>query len=262
MIGIYDKGLFDSTFIQNVSECLEQQTTACTELNELWNCEVAIVHVTSDHWNALINDYSCPDSVRIRVSTVGFSDPPAPTISNRNVYEFYLLPPTGDLEAEWKEILTDLSDREIVRALVSGENPNGLKRFFVHEVQEHLTALTILCEGYLAVHAKGENNSPNINSALQLMKWTEFRKSERGQNLIRSDLNDKMDAVRQSEWWLNVFEQESFCEDVKKEWKDTIGQEEIPTALNGLLEAIHKGDTVVPPKIVADAYCVLVKKKL
>ena len=196
MIGIYDKGLFDSTFMQDISECLEQQTTSCTELNELRNCEIAVVHVTSDYWNALINDYSCPDSVRIRVSTVGFSDPPAPTINNSNVYEFYLLPPTGDLEAEWKEILTGLSDREIVRALVRGENPNGLRHFFVHEVMEYLSALTVLCEGYLAVHAE----DTDISSVLDLMGWTEFRKSERGQNLIQQDLSDKKSVVQCPQW--------------------------------------------------------------
>ena len=261
MIGIYDKGLFDSTFIQDVSGCLEQQTTACTKLNELRNCEVAIVHVTSDHWNVLINNYSCPDSVRIRVSTVGFSDPPAPTISNSNVYAFYLLPPTGDLEAEWKEILTDLSDREIVKSLVRGENPNGLRRFFVHEVQEHLSALTILCEGYLAVHAENTDCSEDISSALELMGWSEFQKSDRYSALIREDLSEQISIVRRRQWWSDVFEPEFFDNDMEKEWKDTTGEEEIPKALNDLLEAIHKGDTVVPPKIVADAYCILVKKK-
>lgn len=258
MIGIYDKGLFDSTFIQDISECLEQQATACTELNELRKCEIAVVHVTSAHWNALINDYSCLDSVRIRVSTDFFSDKQRPSLNQNGVYIFYLVMPTGDLTREdWENILDGLSDREVVKALVRGENPDGLRRFFVHEVIEHLSALTILCEGYLAVHAE---DTDNISSALDLMGWTEFRKSERGQNLIQQGLRDKKSVVQCPQWWLDVFEQKSFDDAVKKEWEYKTGTEDIPTALNGLLEAIREGDTVVPPKIVADAYCVLVKK--
>ncbi|MCY3740527.1 MAG: hypothetical protein OXH00_05860 [Candidatus Poribacteria bacterium] len=260
MVGIYDKGLTDSTFIQDVSECLEQQTTVCTELNELRNCEIAIVHVTGEHWNTLINDYSCPNSVRVRVSTAGFLDLSKPAKNDNGVYILYLRHPIGDLTvAEWKRKLSGLSNSYIVKALVRGENPNGLKRFFVHEVQGQLSALTILCEGYLAVHAETEDN--DINSALELMKWTEFRESERGQKVIQSDLNKKMNAVQQPEWWLNVFEQESFREDVKKEWKDTTSKEEIPPALNDLLKAICSGESVVPPTIVADAYCVLQNRK-
>ena len=94
------------------------------------------------------------------------------------------------------------------------------------------------------------------------MEWTEFRKSERGQNLGRQDLRDKKSVVQCSQWWLDVFEQGSFEDTVKKEWESKTGTEEIPPALNGLLAAIRKGDTVVPPKIVADAYCVLVKENI
>lgn len=261
MIGVYDKGLMDSTFIQDVSECLEQKTTVYTELNELRNCEIAIVHVTGEHWNTLINDYSCPDRVRVRVSTAGFPDPSKPAKSDNGVYKLYLRHPIGDLTAaEWKKILSGLSNSYIVKALVRGENPKGLKRFFVHEMQGQLSALTILCEGYLAAHAETEDD--DINSALALMKWTEFRESERGQEVIQSDLNKKMDVVQQPEWWLNVFEQASFREDVKKEWKDARDQEEMPTELNNLLAAIHSSESVIPPKIVADAYCVLRKKEI
>ena len=93
------------------------------------------------------------------------------------------------------------------------------------------------------------------------MGWAEFQKSDRYSALIREDLSEQMSVVQGRQWWPDVFEPASFDNDVKKEWKDTTGEEEIPSALNGLLKAIHKRDTVVPPKIVADAYCILVKKK-
>ena len=49
---------------------------------------------------------------------------------------------------------------------------------------------------------------------------------------------------------------------LRKNGKAQQGTEEIPTALSNLLEVIHKGDTVVPLKIVANAYCVLIKEKI
>ena len=257
-IGIFDKGKSDSDFIQNFTKYAESNPEVCEQLSELHTHKIAIAHVPDTAWDSLLRKYSSTDQVRVRVSTSDFLGLPKPVKNCNGVYIFYLMPPTSDLKAEWKEILTGLSDREIVRALVRGENPDELRRFFVHEVMEHLSALTILCKGYLAVHAE----DTDISSALDLMGWTEFRKSERGQNLIQQDLSDKKSVVQCPQWWLDVFEQKTFEDDVKKEWKDTTGTEEIPAALSDLLEAIHSGGPVVPSKIVADAYCVLRTKKI
>ena len=262
MFGIYDRGLSDSPLIQTVTEYIEQEVIDCSELYSLQEYAIVIAHVSDEEWDSLIEDYSFLDNIRVRMTIGGdFRNKPSPKINKNDVYVFHLVLPALNVSAEdWKEILSGLSNSYIVKALVRGENPMRLKRFFVHEVQEQLSALTILCEGYLAVHAETEDN--DIHSALQLMKWTEFRESERGQKVIQSDLNQKMDAVQQPNWWSNVFEQDSFYEDVKKEWKDTTSEEEIPPALNDLLEAIHSGDAVIPPKIVSGAYCVLEKGKL
>ena len=261
MIGIYNRGNnnIEGTFIEDIAQCAEPQPIVYGEISELENCKIAIAHASDEDWETLITEYSSNGDVRVRVTVDGgsFNKPPA---EENEVYKFHLETRAGTLGPEdWKTILSGLSNKKVVDGLINHENPRGLRRFFVHEVKEHISALTILCEGYLAVHADAKDKG--INSALKLMKWTEFRESERGQKLIRSDLDKKMDAVQQSGWWLNVFEQESFCEDVKKEWKNTTSEEEIPKALNDLLEAIRRGESVVPPKIVADAYCVLVKKK-
>ena len=181
MLGIYDKGKRDSTFIQNVRKHAEQETKVCKNLHELHDCEIIVVHIYEKDWNLLIDEYSSSNSVRIRVSTAGFPDAPPPTISTNNVYTFHLVPSTDRLgEAEWKEILCGLSDIEILKSLVQGENPGGLRCFFVHEVQEYLSALAILCESYLAVHAEDKKSPPDTRPALDLMKWTEFKNSARG----------------------------------------------------------------------------------
>ena len=261
MIGIYNRKStrINRTFIQNIMPCAEPQPKVCGDISELVECNIAIGHASEEDWDQLITKYSSNGAVRVRV-TVGGNPFNKPPVEENGVYKFHLETQAGTLEVEdWQKILSGLSNPDIVKALVRGENPNGLRRFFVHEVMEYLSALTILCEGYLAVNAE---DTDNISSALDLMGWTEFRKSERGQNLIQQDLSDKKSVVQCPQWWLNVFERESFDDDVKKEWRDTTGTEEIPEALNDLLEAIREGDTVVPPKIVADAYCVLVKEKI
>ena len=255
MIGIYDKEETDivDTFIQsNIMGSIK----VCGSLSDLQKHNIAIAHVSKEDWQQLITKYSSNGDVRVRVTVDGGSFNEPPTKEN-GVYKFHLETQAGILETEdWKKILSGLSKQEVVEALVRGENPDGLRRFFAHEVMEHLSALTILCEGYLAVHAEDSD----VSSALDLMGWTEFRKSKRGQNLIRQDLRDKKSVVQCSQWRLDVFEHESFDDDVKKEWRDTTGTEEIPEALSDLLEAIRSGESVEQSEIVADAYCVLRKK--
>ena len=261
MIGIYDQGhkrILD-TFIKSVKS---KKLEVCAKLSALRNHKFAIAHVSCEQWEDLITKYSDSSHVRIRVTIDGTPSNKPPIRYKNGVYIFHLVMQTGDLTAEdWKKILSGLSNSKVVGDLVNGGNPNELKRFFVHEVQEYLSALTILCEGYLAVHAEDTNCSEDISSALKLMRWSEFQKSDRYNALIREDLSEQISIVRRPQWWSDVFEPESFDNDVKKEWEDTTGTGEIPTALNDLLEAIHASDTVVPPKIVADAYCVLQKKK-
>ncbi|MCY3740525.1 MAG: hypothetical protein OXH00_05850 [Candidatus Poribacteria bacterium] len=266
MIGIYNWGStrINHTFIQNVMKCAAPKPEVCKELSGLKKHKIAIAHVSCEGWKQLIKEYSSSGNVRVRVTTDDdFRNKPPPKTNKDDVYVFNLVLPTGNVSAaDWKEILCGLSGEATIEALVRGENLNGLRRFFVHEVQEHLSALAILCVGYLAVHAEDETDQTDISPTLALMKWTKFRNSDRYTKLIRLNLGEKKDDVRQPEWWLDVFEQKSFYEDVKKEWKNTTGVEEIPTELNNLLAAIHSGESVVPPTIVADAYGVLQKRKL
>lgn len=264
MIGIYDKGnkSIKRTFIGNIVDCPERDLEVCKELSELKKHNITIAHASDQDWQQLITDCSSKGNVRVRVTVDGtpFNEPPT---DENGIYMFHLAMRARELsEEEWKAILSGLSDQKTVEDLVRGKDPDGLRRFFEHEVMEHLSALTILCEGYLAVHADSKNDHTDIKQALEEMKWPEFRKSDRDQILIQEDLGEKICEIQQPEWWSNVFGQESFYKDVKKEWENTTRTEEIPKALDDLLEMIRASDTVIPPKIVADAYCVLVKKKL
>ena len=258
VIGIYDKGNRGTTFIQNVREYAKLKAKVCADLHELRDCEIAIAHIYGKEWNSLIEN-SFPGYVRVRVTVGGnFSDKPPPTVEN-GVYIFHLVMRAGDLESEWKEILYGLSEKKVVESLIRGENPNGLRSFFVHEGQEHLSALTMFCEGYLVVHAGHEDYYTDIRYALDLMGWTELRGSTRGQGSIYQNLSKRKDEVQQLEWWLNMFGQAGLYKDVQQEWKAT-AKAKVPEALNKLLKTIRNNEATVPAKIVADAYCVLAKK--
>ena len=259
MLGIYDKGKKDSTFIRNVDKYAGQKSIVYTKLKDFQDVEIAITHIFDEDWITLIDKYSCPNSVRVRVSTAGFPDASLPTTTDNGVYVLYLVPSIDDLAVEWQEMLHCLSDKAIVASLVRGENPRGLKRFFLQDKQDYLSALTILCEGYLAVHAEHPNYHADIRPALDIMKWSEFRKSERGQALTRQNLTEKISRVQQPEWWLKIFGEESFYKRVKQEWESTT-KGEMPKVLNALLKTILNGEAIVPPKIVANAYCVLKRK--
>ena len=265
MIGIYNKGeiTIEDTFIEKVLQVVPD-IKVCENLCKrqpceisLQECEIAVVHIYQKDWNLLIDKYSPPNSVRVRVSTGGFPDAPPPSISANNVYTLHLVPPTDRLEkAEWKKILDGLSHEENVKALVDGGDPNGLRRFFVYEVRGHLAALSILCQGYLAVHADDITCHKNIGNDLDLMRWTDLQNSA-----SHTDLGDKKSEVQQPAWWLRAFERESFCDAMKKDWQATTGSEELTDELTVLLDAILNHESV-DPKIVADAYCVLATQKI
>ena len=261
-IGIFNKKdlAIKETFIENVGTYKGLEPTVCANLCDLKTCDIVLAHAFETDWTELINKWSRPGSVRVRVSTAGFDDKPAPELI-AGVNTFYLVPRADRLSSkDWKAILDGLSDPQVVKDLVKGKKPNDLRPFFVREVQEHLSALTLFCEGYLAVHAESPDCQADIHAAVVLMEWDECRDSEIGERFICQNLDERKADLRKSEWWLQVFERESFEDDVKKEWKKT-ETGEMPPAISDLLEDILNCDTV-EPKTVANAYCALSKKKL
>jgi hypothetical protein len=267
MIGIYDKGLKDSTFIRNVKTYSNQKVIPCFELEELKDHTVAIAHVydPDEDWNELVDSYSPPNSVRVRVSTAGIPDPPPPKI-RKNVYVFNLMPRSESLESEWQEILSGLSDEATVKSLVRGGNPGRLRHFFEHEVQEILPALAILCEGYLAVHAECKSDKDwtddDIAPALERMGWTDFMARE-GENLslIKPSLGSQADIelVRGLDWWKGIFEDTaSLKQRLEVEWRE-VTNSPVPNAVSELLKIISQETEIAPPKAVAKAYCAIIE---
>ncbi len=129
-----------------------------------------------------------------------------------------------------------------------------------------LTALPILCQGYLAVHAEYKKQDKDwkdqdISIALEQMGWNTVDKS-----LIPSTLGkkEKIEKVCDSSWWWPVFdrdfeERKSLQAAVKKEW-DESGRKKISKELEDLIKLIVAKKEVKPPKMVAKAYLALVEK--
>lgn len=134
-----------------------------------------------------------------------------------------------------------------------------------------LYALAILCQGYLAVHARKDDGGwgpKELVPALRQMGWLDFMDGP-GKSLLAGDLERRQSEVCRAGWWLELFELwkddcivpdkwEGLEESVKKEWgKDTAS---LPEEVAGLLSALRDGDDVGDPKIVADAYCSIVER--
>jgi hypothetical protein len=114
---------------------------------------------------------------------------------------------------------------------------------------QKLSALTILCQGYLVIYAG----------------WSEL--SETIVDEIRKDMNRKKERVSEASWWLdglalwdeenqkiNREKWEKFERDIAQEWENQ-SHEQIPDALIQLLNAIKETPTKLKqPQLVAEAY--------
>ena len=125
---------------------------------------------------------------------------------------------------------------------------------------------TVLCQGYLAVHAEYKKQdkdwkNQDISIALEQMGWNTVDKP-----LIPSSLGKKesIEKIRNPGWWWTVFdkdfeERKDLLTTVKKEW-DESSDKEISKELEGLIKLIVEEKEVKPPKMVAKAYLALVEK--
>lgn len=129
-----------------------------------------------------------------------------------------------------------------------------------------LTALAILCQGYLAVHAKYKEQDKDwkdqdISIALEQMGWNSVDKSLIPRRLGKKE---KIEKVRNPGWWWTVFETDiedrtSLLAAIQKEW-DTSSDKEISKELEDLIKLIVADNEVKPPEMVAKAYLALVEK--
>jgi len=244
------------------------------EVKSLSEFPIAFCHTGSDStWEDLISS-SEPGQIRIRLSSSGFSSKPEPFTSpfkKNGVYVFHLLKSSRVTSTEeWKSIIEGMMNQNVVADLVAGKDPHGLASFFIRKTQNVLIALSILCQGYLAVHARKQNGEwgpPDIVPALKQMGWLDFIDGP-GKSLFPKDLDKKKSEVSQARWWLEPFELldkdgiiqgewPRYEESLMKEWGK--GDTTLPKKIVDLLEPLSEDKDISNPKIVSDAYCVIVK---
>ena len=159
------------------------------------------------------------------------------------------------------------ADAEAVfKGNLTGISSSHLKELFTIPQHAALQTFTILCQGYLAVHAEYKEQDKDwkdqdIAIALEQMGWNSVDKS-----MIPSSLGEKekIKKVRDPSWWWIVLEtdiedRKSLLAAIQEEW-DTSSDKEISKELEDLVKLIVAKKEVKPPKMVARAYLALVEK--
>jgi hypothetical protein len=131
---------------------------------------------------------------------------------------------------------------------------------------EHLAALSILAQGFLAAFAEpqvlGENEKlgetvdwgpVEISAALAMMQWPEFVGSAES-SPVRNALTGVRDTVSSAEWWISALgvEVEELSVELEKEWGGARNQEPV----QALVREVASGGRV-RPGTVAGAYMAL-----
>lgn len=169
--------------------------------------DAIIGHFRDDNcWRSLVDAAKKAGSCCIRTSSVGRRGHNH-AITDRGVIELNLQARHSSLKtADWKQIIDALGDVESARNVAHGFVPAGLEQYFATTAPEHLVALLILCQGYLAVlnpAALGMANRFKVAPAI---------------------LDEAKKAVQSPCWWLEVLDPGGKAKtsaelvDIGKEW--------------------------------------------
>lgn len=152
-----------------------------------------------------------------------------------------------------------------------GQEP--LSTVFKHGGEEHLAALSILCQGFLVVHAGQREGAEwyrsGISPALEQMGWPQAMADDCIRAALRPDLTDKRDEVADVKWWRDVFDfsgdiagkAHELRQKVQQEWREAqpASPAELPEAVVDLLNGLAEEEPI-KTKMVADAYCAIAER--
>jgi hypothetical protein len=196
-------------------------------------------HVTDKQRSRIVNDLKDRECVFIRCSSMGRSKHSHALSGKLAILE--LRPDFGTVrKSEWTAIMSRVRDRRIVSQILAGDVPSELQRYFGNPVlPQWLTALAILCQGYLAVYCGPAKNKDGVKVddvvvrdsaaavavALRKMKWGEVLKSANCllPALTSSDQTQReqlQKTVSKSSFWA-AFDQSDSAQPInaaKKEW--------------------------------------------
>ena len=160
------------------------------------------------------------------------------------------------------ELLSDEAHQLLnyVRALVEqGEGPKP--DLLTHpKYLSRLPALAILCQGYLAVHARrvgGGWGPPDIEAALHQMGYT-----SEVHEVVSSNIDIKRTQVSSPDWW-DVSDEYNTVDELVKQATEEWNRAEHPMGWDSvypLFEHITQEDGPLNTQLVASAYCALVER--
>ncbi|MFB2979565.1 hypothetical protein [Microseira sp. BLCC-F43] len=205
------------------------------------NPKVGIIHASQRHTPEFINKVSNINFNLIIFISQGAGRPTEATKKYQEQFPNVIIWDGGT------EYLID-HFAELEKYLTENQNNWKIEGWTATEFQK-LSALTILCQGYLVIYAG----------------WSEL--SETIVDEIRKDMNRKKERVSEASWWLdglalwdeenqkiNREKWEKFERDIAQEWENQ-SHEQIPDALIQLLNAIKETPTKLKqPQLVAEAY--------
>lgn len=149
----------------------------------------------------------------------------------------------GITESDWYQIYDSISGNEFLQHAIY-----PLKK-------EYSSALSILCQGYLAAHFPQPSDAPDIvKQALDLMGWTKFVETEEGKKFADFARRNagQTEAPR---WWQKVFgaDNKTLLKTLHKEW----GKEGLPSEILQLTKTLFGKSKISGEKkaeTVAQAY--------
>ncbi len=286
MIGAYDHS--NTGFVGKLRSCVDSamlfapgaDLADLDAVSSMRDCWLVICHVDDEAWSRLFDTKRA--GVLLRVSSHGWGGMPGavdPTSDSEGRLVLHLLPEAGAVEVEgWKRILETLELRENWRALAAGGNPNGIRRFFSRSGTEHLAALSILCQGYLAVAASADARILDVGSvreAYRAMGWLDY--SDRPENAAAvENMAKEWSKVSTPRWWIECLRGEggdtaTVQRDLLSEWSGLAPQGAASENLETLLlslgcrksgEALENREATggeISAQVVADVYLELGK---
>ena len=254
MIGTFDKGngQFQDSAQRAATErlgvafqCYSNQDRS--NWKNLLGPRIAIAHIWNDEWESLCSAAKNAQ-VLLRVSTNGFADSPEPSRTLEGAFVLHLLPPTTQIETnDWVQILEVLRQPALLLELMEGRIPASLANYFTHQVTDILSALAILCQGYLAVQAsplpEESNDSPQVWKALVRMGWIDFMRHSDSRAVCQGLVKQKAEVAKQTWWRVAITGTRS---DVKKQLCKELRQVRLPAELESLI------DEIIPDESQAD----------
>lgn len=238
MIKIYSYGgdIPIERMIQSARNCGFNAERALT-ISEIQS-RVAIGHFQDEQdWQQFISNADT-GQVRVKMSTIGCSSTPESTSEEQITFIFHLiLRPIEIQEHEWQAIFQGLTNEQVILALLNGGNPNNLRRFFFTQAAQtsfFLLALSILCQGYLAVHSDSSF----------------YKNLEKSVKDLLGDVSQKAEDTEKFGWWTTPFPDEStLTEQITAELQSP----KLPSEISNLIDAIYSNQSITV-NLVEEAY--------